>query len=575
MPGCRSILPASLALLISAAPGVATAGGVELGDTGAEAMARGGTFVAKADNPTAVNYNPAGFAKLRGHHIAISGSAVYSVYDFTRLGKVELPGSGGLRQPFPTMSSSRPWMVVPLHLMITTDLGIFDRVTFAAGIYGPPQTTRAYEGKVNLGGASMAAPQRYNFLNMEGLVMFPTIGVAFRPWHFLDIGLTFQAMMATGKTTSMATVGSACDKPEDPTCDVDIVLDGKDLFSPTGSVGVLARPVPGVEVGAMVRLPTSASLDGTADIKLGPTLKRLQGSMTKPMIAPLDPDVSMSYAYPWMLRAGVRYAFLDDGEEFADVEVDFTWENWSAVGVREINIKAQSLGKPMKPSIVDWHLKDSFAVRVGGAYRVDLGRDWDLTMRLGGFYETEATAVSDTSLYLMGAKRLGLTGGFGVRWRWLKLDMAYGHVWLPTREVNRSTVTAMDFGGGVGPVVGNGTYEASVDMLSVQLTVSLGRGQKAPAPYQPHPAPVYLARQEPAPGPTADPTEELGFVAEPEAPSLDGYSFDPEEVTLEQLDEQRREHRAKRNRRRRARRKAKKKPSRRKQHRTRAVSGGW
>jgi hypothetical protein len=42
--------------------------------------------------------------------------------------------------------------------------------------------------------------------------------------------------------------------------------------------------------------------------------------------------------------------------------------------------------------------------------------------------------------------------------------------------VNQSTVTAQDFSGNTGPVVGNGTYSASVDIFSIQLSVAFGDG---------------------------------------------------------------------------------------------------
>jgi hypothetical protein len=41
---------------------------------GAEALGRGGAFVAKADSPLALEYNVAGLAQLRGTHVLIDGS---------------------------------------------------------------------------------------------------------------------------------------------------------------------------------------------------------------------------------------------------------------------------------------------------------------------------------------------------------------------------------------------------------------------------------------------------------------------------------------------------------------------
>lgn len=58
-------------------PGIGLAGGFRLPDQDAFATARGEAFVATADNPSAVYYNPAGLAQLRGHHVR---GGVYAIW---------------------------------------------------------------------------------------------------------------------------------------------------------------------------------------------------------------------------------------------------------------------------------------------------------------------------------------------------------------------------------------------------------------------------------------------------------------------------------------------------------------
>jgi hypothetical protein len=61
------------------------------------------------------------------------------------------------------------------------------------------------------------------------------------------------------------------------------------------------------------------------------------------------------------------------------------------------------------------------------------------------------------------------------------LDVAYAHIFIPQRNVENSSLTAMDFGGGeVGPVVGNGTYRGRVDAIYLQLTALYGSVRKLP-----------------------------------------------------------------------------------------------
>ncbi len=226
----------------------------------------------------------------------------------------------------------------------------------------------------------------------------------------------------------------------------------------------------------MVRLPSKAQLEGKADVTLGPALNKLQSSLTKPMMDPLDPNIKLNNDYPWMARAGIRYILRDGDQEVGDIEVDFIYERWSGASERSIEIEGKSLGKPIKPTVMDWALKDTYGLRIGGAYRVRLSPSLDLIFRAGTFYETATTEVSDTSLSVLGPRRLGVTGGLGLRWGRFRLDTAYAHLFFPDREVNRSTVRVQDFGGDEGPVVGNGLYSASMDMFSMQLSVAFGRG---------------------------------------------------------------------------------------------------
>jgi len=80
---------AALTALVGASPvaGAALAdGGYYQGALGARAAGRGGAFVARADDVTAVSINPAGLAQLDGTVIEIGNQVGYNGYDYTRSG---------------------------------------------------------------------------------------------------------------------------------------------------------------------------------------------------------------------------------------------------------------------------------------------------------------------------------------------------------------------------------------------------------------------------------------------------------------------------------------------------------
>src|SRR5437660_12081180 len=54
--------------------------GVRVPNQDAEAIARGNAFVATADNPAAIYYNPAGITQLEGHHVQVGSLFYLNVY---------------------------------------------------------------------------------------------------------------------------------------------------------------------------------------------------------------------------------------------------------------------------------------------------------------------------------------------------------------------------------------------------------------------------------------------------------------------------------------------------------------
>ena len=472
----RSLLPLLLITLI-ASEGMITdamAGGTDVTDSGAEAVARGGAFVAKADSPAAVNYNPAGFAKLRGHHVTISSNIVFNSYDFTAQ-PGQLPYGQDAAGQTPTLSNQASLFAAPLHLMVTSDFGVFDRMTFAAGFYGAPGIG---EKRYSDTSDSAAGLQRYDLAALETSLLYPTLGLAYRVFDWLDVGATFQIAMITMKTSSYTISGAGCADLGDPACDVRADIDASDLFSPTGSFGVLARPFSHSEFGLMLRLPSSTKATGKASVNLGTNVERVANAVVTPLIDNPNPNVSITGDFPLMLRWGGRYIFYRDTEESGDIELNLGYEAWSSASKRTVQLDANSFGEPIPPTIVDWKMKDTFSFRLGGSYRFALAPEFDLVARAGIFGETETTDVSDTTLNVYGPKRIGLTAGMGVRWDRFQLDVAYGHTFLPTREVSNSSIRALSFDstGETGPVVGNGRYTGSLDTFSLQLTVSFGRG---------------------------------------------------------------------------------------------------
>src|SRR3954449_11844453 len=82
------LVAAILAASLLVYPAVAAAGGFdELPDQGAQALGRGATFTAKADDATALYYNVAGLARQRGTKLQISSNIEFNTVYFQRAGR--------------------------------------------------------------------------------------------------------------------------------------------------------------------------------------------------------------------------------------------------------------------------------------------------------------------------------------------------------------------------------------------------------------------------------------------------------------------------------------------------------
>src|SRR2546425_2167260 len=76
----------SLLVLGTVVPSSLLALGIRVPDQDAEAIVRGNAFVATADNPSAIYYNPAGITQLEGHNFRVGAYVIALGSEFTGRG---------------------------------------------------------------------------------------------------------------------------------------------------------------------------------------------------------------------------------------------------------------------------------------------------------------------------------------------------------------------------------------------------------------------------------------------------------------------------------------------------------
>jgi long-subunit fatty acid transport protein len=195
---------------------------------------------------------------------------------------------------------------------------------------------------------------------------------------------------------------------------------------------------------------------------------------------------------PIKLRAGVRFAWpradLVDPDakgpvpahlkEWFDIELAFFWENSDLLDYMYMQISGQvpygrESGQASEFNVendgvfsIQRGWKDCWSIRLGGDVNLWKGR---ISISLGGFFDRGAAPPAYSRLDYITWDRWGLTGGIAVRLWKLELRLAYAHFFYPTREVTNGAVQHIQGFGDEGNVINNGTYDASIDILTAGI----------------------------------------------------------------------------------------------------------
>lgn len=170
-PTHRRFAPVLFCLLggVSLAPVSILANGTRLPNQNAEATARGNAFVATADNPSAIYYNPAGLTQLPGIQVQAESYAIYSRYDHR-------PAAGGA-----TVEAEREAAFIPQLFASYTPEN--SPLSYGLGVYVP--FGQASEWPDNSGFRTIATRNEVSFITIA-----PT--VAWKITEFLSIGAGLQ-----------------------------------------------------------------------------------------------------------------------------------------------------------------------------------------------------------------------------------------------------------------------------------------------------------------------------------------------------------------------------------------------
>lgn len=408
----------------------AYAGGYFLGPIGAQAMGRAGAFTAKADDLSAAFYNPAGFTRSGATRVQLDNKLAYNVVTFDREPYVN--GDGTVTAFERAENVDRPQWLAPLA-GVSTAFGLSDWA-FALVAY-------ANSGMSSLVFPEMGA-QKYMMIEREALFINYTLNVAWQPIEDLSIGVGLQAVSVPRLTYRMVINGTPANAFAAPTRadtndgDLMATIEASDLFTFNAMVGVSYRLSPAFELGLSGQIiPSRIEAEGPIGLRFVDLAAARSAANGNELSHPetfrgnqTADDVTLTLPLPMTARVGARYVDRRrDGSERLDVELDVSYERWSAVD--SLTMDSRGLRGDATAAIFDVGVID-VPKRWNDVFGVSLGADFNplpafLELRAGVYYETAVAEPAYTNVDFVTGSQVGATLGSTLTFDGFQVSVAY------------------------------------------------------------------------------------------------------------------------------------------------------
>jgi long-chain fatty acid transport protein len=236
----------------------------EFPDNGSEQMARGGAWVARASDPLATIFNPAGLAG-QPSRVTLQNNTIVEHTCFTRIKAANdttndpLAGPGGA---YPRVCNDLSPTVNP---QLGATIKLTDRLGLGLLVIAPSSGgQKTFPDFVPDGtGQLQAAPNRYLLIQQKGIILFPTVGVGYEIVDNLRIGASFSWGFARLNLTS-ATASLNADNTTPAGNDTRATLQVKDYFVPAFTLGTIWSATPNIDVAAWYKWTDAIRATGDA-----------------------------------------------------------------------------------------------------------------------------------------------------------------------------------------------------------------------------------------------------------------------------------------------------------------------
>jgi len=387
------------------------AAGFHIHEQGAKAMGMGNAFVAVADDPSAIFFNPAGLAFQEGTRISLGVTTIFVPETQFNGRAVLTPG---------VSEEARSDLFFPPNLYFTRSLND-SPLSFGFGINSQFPLAKRWAD-------TSAFRDVIKEISIKPLNFNPTVSYQFRELNLsVGAGIDYTwAQVWLNKHTNPL-LGQSSENGE-------LELEG-DGGGWGYNLGALWKPCAWASVGVAYRSEIELDLDGDYDWRADASATAESG----------DASATITLPDSWSLGIAVKPL----PRLLLSAEADrFGWSSYERLKIDLLPATAvASLNSPK-----DW--KDVWTFRFGGQYSVT--DNWDL--RLGYAYDNTPQPDATVGPELPDADRHNFTVGAGYHDDGFSVDVAYMYVLFRDRTVDNSIQT--------------GTYKSDAHLVAANLTYS-------------------------------------------------------------------------------------------------------
>lgn len=393
--------------IISITTGVAYSNGFQINEQGAKALGMGGAFVAQADDPSAVYFNPAGITQLDKFQfsLGVSPIAPFATFKSDQTGK--------------ETDAEKNVFYIPNFY---ATLKMTDSLSFGLGIFSnfglATEWPKDWQGRYITGGTKA---------DIKSITINPNI--AYKVFNNFSIaaGIDIQKMDITLENMlKIVPYGSTYILLNS---DGFSSLEGKDDWAVGWNVAAHYKVTENWNIGASYRSKIKHKFkDGTLNMDL-PAGKNLSDNSTTAMS--IQKSGSADLELPDIFYIGTSYKL----GKFT-FELDGQWTGWSSYDKLRVDFKDGSapVEKPKK-----W--KDVWAYRFGAQYKVN-----DILSLRAGIIRDNSPIPDDTVDPLVPSGDRWLYAlGFGLNFTNWTFDFAYNYMDDEGRKFNNSVGTSAPY----------------------------------------------------------------------------------------------------------------------------------